>query len=90
LALDTRAASVTDSGTTFVQYLSLFTELRTALEQEQPGSIRNILAELECKPLDDTTKKAINDIANAVLMSDFEEALKEIDTLVGVENGREN
>ncbi|GHV82992.1 hypothetical protein AGMMS50212_03320 [Spirochaetia bacterium] len=53
----------------------LFTELLPALEQEDIAVIRRILSELETKPFDDQTKELINGVSNAVLMSDFEDAL---------------
>ncbi|MFP3043796.1 ATP-binding protein [Treponema primitia] len=82
LALDIHTAAETDSGETFTQYLPLFTELAAALKQEDIGIIRRILAELEGKPFDGKTKEAINNISNAVLLSDFEEAIKKNETLI--------
>ncbi|WP_010257697.1 hybrid sensor histidine kinase/response regulator [Treponema primitia] len=81
LALDTRATAEADSGETFTQYLPLLTELAEALKQENIGTIHRILAELEEKPFDTKTKETISSISNAVLMSDFEDAIKEIETL---------
>jgi HPt (histidine-containing phosphotransfer) domain-containing protein len=69
------------AGAIFALNIPLFTELAKALEQEDIGTIRRILAELEEKPLDAKETEIINNISNAVLMSDFEEAIKEIEAL---------
>jgi signal transduction histidine kinase/CheY-like chemotaxis protein len=63
-------------------YIPLFRELAVALEQENIAAIRRLLAELEGKPLDVKTKEAINNISNAVLMSEFSEALEKTEMLL--------
>ncbi|WP_010257709.1 hybrid sensor histidine kinase/response regulator [Treponema primitia] len=62
--------------------ISLFRELAAALEQEQPGTIRRLLAELEEKPLDAKIKENLNSVANAVLMTEFGEAIKAVKELL--------
>jgi CheY-like chemotaxis protein len=69
------------AGEISAQYPVLFTELAEALKQEDIGLIHRILTELEEKPLDAKTKETINSISNAVLMTEFEDAIKEIEIL---------
>jgi HPt (histidine-containing phosphotransfer) domain-containing protein len=76
------AAVETDSDIS--QYLPLFTKLREALEQEQPGIIRSTLADIESKPIDDKTRKIVDRVSNAVLMTEFEDALFAIDELIKI------
>lgn len=80
LALDTEAAVNTE--VVIFQYLPLFMKLREALEQENPGNIHSIIAEIENNPLDDKRKKVMDSISNAVLMSEFDDAISAIDELV--------
>ncbi|AEF85698.1 sensor protein GacS [Treponema primitia ZAS-2] len=80
--LNTNTAVETDSNETFTQYLPLFTDLRTALEQESIGTIRRILAELEAEPFDGKTREALTAVSDAVLMTEFAEAIDKIDILL--------
>ncbi|WP_010257689.1 hybrid sensor histidine kinase/response regulator [Treponema primitia] len=56
----------------------LFTELAKALEQEDIGTVQRILGELEQKSFDPGTKKIISCVSNAVLMTEFEDAIKAV------------
>ncbi|WP_245534739.1 hybrid sensor histidine kinase/response regulator [Treponema primitia] len=76
------------AGEISAQYSVLFTELAEALKQEDIGLIHRILAELEKKPLEAKTKETISSISNAVLMTEFEEAIREIETLTDKTNSR--
>jgi HPt (histidine-containing phosphotransfer) domain-containing protein len=82
--LDDGALQNQDSDTAgkAAEYLPLFTELAEALKQEEIGTIHRILAELEENPLDAQTKKSLDEVSNAVLMSEFEEAIKKTDMLL--------
>ncbi|MFP3042871.1 ATP-binding protein [Treponema primitia] len=72
-----------ETGTISTSCLPLFKELAEALKQEEIGTIHRILAELEENPLDAQTRKALDEISNAVLMSEFEDAIKKTDMLLG-------
>nr|WP_245534740.1 ATP-binding protein [Treponema primitia] len=60
------------------EHFALFTEFAEALKQEDIGTIHRILAELEGKPFGGKTRKTLNDVSDAVLMSDFDEAIKKM------------
>ncbi|AEF86047.1 sensor histidine kinase with ATPase domain, two fused [Treponema primitia ZAS-2] len=62
--------------------IPLFTELAEVLEQENIGAIRRLLTELEEKPLDAKIKETINSVANAVLMTEFAEAIEALKELL--------
>jgi CheY-like chemotaxis protein len=62
--------------------LPLFSELAEALKQEEIGAIRRIFAELETAPLDGKVRETLTDISNAVLMSEFGEAVEKTDKLL--------
>ncbi|GHU42740.1 hypothetical protein FACS1894190_12430 [Spirochaetia bacterium] len=59
----------------------LFKELSQALKEEDIDNIRRIIVELEGKPMDVKTRDIINNVSNAVLMSEFEEALGALGTI---------
>ncbi|AEF85348.1 sensory box histidine kinase/response regulator [Treponema primitia ZAS-2] len=79
-ALNAGATVKTDSDIS--QYLPLFMKLKEALEQEQPGLIRSILTDIENKPIDNKTKELIDRVSNAVLMTEFDDALSAMDELI--------
>ncbi|AEF86411.1 sensory box sensor histidine kinase/response regulator [Treponema primitia ZAS-2] len=60
------------------RYLPLFEKLSEALKQEEIGTIHRLLAELEEKPFDPGTIEIIGRISNAVLMTEFEDAIKAV------------
>jgi signal transduction histidine kinase/CheY-like chemotaxis protein len=81
-ALNEGTPGEAEGGTGFAgSCIPLFRELAAALEQLDIGTIRRILGELVGKSFDAKTKEAINNISNAVIMSDFEEAINEIEAL---------
>ncbi|WP_100217026.1 ATP-binding protein [Treponema primitia] len=63
---------------TVAEYLPRFTELKTALEQENIGTVHRLLAELEAAPLDGKTRETLAAVSNAVLMSEFQEAIEKL------------
>ncbi|MFP3042872.1 ATP-binding protein [Treponema primitia] len=60
------------------EYLPLFTELKAALEQENIGTVRRLLTELEAAPLGEKTREVLTAVSNAVLMSEFQEAIEKL------------
>ncbi|WP_010257691.1 ATP-binding protein [Treponema primitia] len=81
-ALNTNTFVETDSKEAFTQYLPLVTDLRAALEQEDIGTIRRIIAELEAAPFDRKTREVLTAVSDAVLMTEFAEAIGKMDTLL--------
>ncbi|AEF84417.1 sensor protein GacS [Treponema primitia ZAS-2] len=73
-----------DSNTTgrAAEYLPLFTELAESLKQEDIGTVHRLLAELEAAALDGKTRDSLAAISNAVLMSDFEDAIKAVERML--------
>ncbi|AEF85291.1 sensor protein GacS [Treponema primitia ZAS-2] len=69
------------AGGSSAEYVPLFTELHAALEQEQPGTVHRLLTELEAAPLDGKTREALAAVSNAVLMSEFQEAIEKLTVL---------
>ncbi|WP_010262296.1 ATP-binding protein [Treponema primitia] len=63
-------------------YLPLFTEMKAALEQENIDTIDRILEELESKSFDAKIAGIINTISDQVLMTEYQAAIKTIDTLI--------
>jgi CheY-like chemotaxis protein len=61
---------------TLNQCIPLFANLSLALEQEDIALIHRILSKLGDMPLDAKTKEIINSIFDAVLISEFEKAVK--------------
>jgi signal transduction histidine kinase/CheY-like chemotaxis protein len=59
-------------------YLLLLTELRAALEQEEVGTIHRLLGELEAAPIDGKTQEVLTAVSDAVLMSEFAEAIERL------------
>ncbi|GHV41680.1 hypothetical protein AGMMS49546_18100 [Spirochaetia bacterium] len=82
LAMEGAAGGAEVSAESAAASLSLFTALASALEQEDIGKIRRILAELEQKPFDGKTKEIIGGVFDAVLMTEFEEALRIVKNLL--------
>jgi HPt (histidine-containing phosphotransfer) domain-containing protein len=60
------------------RYLPLFEELAEALKQEEIGTIHRLLVELEAAPLDGKTQEVLTAVSNAVLMSEFQEAIEKL------------
>ncbi|WP_010257426.1 ATP-binding protein [Treponema primitia] len=60
------------------RYLPLFEELAEALKQEEIGTIHRLLVELEAAPFDGKTREALAAVSNAVLMSEFQEAIEKL------------
>ena len=56
-------------------------ELAAALKSQKAPDIDQILEELNQKPLDSKTKKALEKIADDVLMAEYDSALKTIQEL---------
>ncbi|MFP3043562.1 ATP-binding protein [Treponema primitia] len=77
-----RETPAEETGDTAAQHLPLFRKLSAALEQEKIEIIRSILSELNEKSLDKKTRETINSVSNAVLMADFEQAVKIVETLL--------
>jgi CheY-like chemotaxis protein len=63
-------------------YLPLLTEMKAALEQENIDTIDRILEELENKTFDTKIVGIINTISDQVLMTEYQAAIKTIDTLI--------
>jgi CheY-like chemotaxis protein len=70
------------AATNLGESMPLFTELSSALEEEDIAAIRRILAELEERPFDSATKGILSDISNAVMMSEFEDAVKKVKSIL--------
>jgi hypothetical protein len=70
------------AGTALAESMPFFTELSSALKEEDIGTIRRILNELEEKFFDNKTKEILNSVSNAVLMTEFEEAQNAIKELL--------
>ena len=60
----------------------LFGELAEALKKKNPADIDRIIAALGEKPLDSKTKTALEKISDEVLMTEFDNALKIINSLI--------
>jgi len=65
----------------FVIPADLLKELEAALSSQNAGDIDRILAELNDKPLDSKAKKILEQISDAVLMAEFEEATTALKSL---------
>ncbi|GHV03824.1 hypothetical protein AGMMS50229_03840 [Campylobacterota bacterium] len=61
---------------------AVFNDLLSALTSEDIGAIRTLLNDLENQPFDQPTKELLNQISTAVLMTEFEEAIRAIDKLI--------
>ncbi|GHV41461.1 hypothetical protein AGMMS49546_17380 [Spirochaetia bacterium] len=64
------------------QYIPLFRDLRSALENENIETIDRLIAELEDKSFDAKTGKIIENLSDQVLMTEFKEAMATIDELL--------
>jgi len=60
----------------------LFEELAEALKKKNPADIDRIIAALGKEPLDSKTKTALEKISDEVLMTEFDNALKIINSLI--------
>jgi signal transduction histidine kinase/CheY-like chemotaxis protein len=69
------------TGTSLSEHLSLITELKTALEKENIETVDRILAELEDKPFDGKTREALAAVSDAVLMTEFQEAIEKLSAI---------
>ncbi|AEF86017.1 putative multi-sensor hybrid histidine kinase [Treponema primitia ZAS-2] len=67
--------------------LSLFIELKAALEKEDIENIDRLLALLEKEPLTAKTLELIANLSDVVLMSEFKQGIKIINALTGDGNG---
>jgi signal transduction histidine kinase/CheY-like chemotaxis protein/HPt (histidine-containing phosphotransfer) domain-containing protein len=65
------------------RFLPRLKDLKTALEHENIGSIDHILEELEKIPFDVKTAETLSVVSNAVLISEFKEALQALNELLG-------
>ena len=63
-------------------HLSLFTDLKAALQSQKADEIDRLLDELNNKALDAKTKEALEEISDEVLMTEFGGALKIVDQIV--------
>jgi len=72
-----------DSSLPIIDHSSLFEELADALKTQNVPDIDRIIAALGEKPLDIKTKEALDKISDDVLMTEFENALKTIDEVLG-------
>jgi CheY-like chemotaxis protein len=66
--------------------MPLLQELAVMLENGKAGDIRRLLRELDQKPCDEKTKKALEQISDNVLMTEFDSALKIVEELVAANN----
>ncbi|WP_010257686.1 hybrid sensor histidine kinase/response regulator [Treponema primitia] len=82
--LDDGALQNQDSGTAgkAAEYLPLFTELAESLKQEEIGTVHRLLAELEAAALDGKIRDSLAAVSNAVLMSDFEDAIRAVQRIL--------
>jgi len=62
----------------------LFIELAEALKSQNASKIAHILYELSQKPLDSKTREIVEKISDDVLITEFDNALKTIDELLGL------
>jgi CheY-like chemotaxis protein len=67
----------------FDRFLPRLKDLKTALEHENIGSIDRILEELEKISFDVKTAEILSVVSNAVLISEFKEALQALNELLG-------
>ena len=67
------------------EYLPSFNRLKDAINSQNLYDIDHMLAELSLKPLDAKTKEILEHISDEVLMTEFDSAIKTIDTLIAGE-----
>jgi signal transduction histidine kinase/CheY-like chemotaxis protein/HPt (histidine-containing phosphotransfer) domain-containing protein len=75
------AVETTGPGASLSEHLALVMELKTALEKENIETVDRILAELEDKPFDEKTREALATISDAVLMTEFQEAIEKLSAI---------
>jgi CheY-like chemotaxis protein len=83
LALDIKIEPPTPGGgaETPAQYLPLFLELKTALEKGNIKTIDRILTDLEDKHFDGKIWEVLTAVSDAVLMTEFQEAIERLSTI---------
>jgi signal transduction histidine kinase/CheY-like chemotaxis protein len=84
-ALETGKETVsadTNKGADISAYIPVFRELAEALKSKDASKIDRILEELNQKPLDAKIKGTLEEISYDVLITEFDNALKKIDSLI--------
>jgi CheY-like chemotaxis protein/nitrogen-specific signal transduction histidine kinase len=76
------AADSEETGEDLSPYRSLLTELKEAMEKENIETMDRILEELESKPFDGKTKQILAEISDAVLITEFKEAIEKVVVLL--------